>query len=199
MCKSIYPDCPRDDKQFLATFLPFFPSLSFSERAEMAVLWPHAPEIPLLNLSDDHLVLNSFWSFAALFFHRSVAGSVPLPQNHCFQIIQPSFLSMERFVSETFSNFCVTFSWKVSNCLQMNNKFFLWWYNFDRDPNNKMKLSNMFPKHKHNDQIIKHVSKTKTQRSNYQISQTQRLNYQTCDGECPKHSRANSFWKKNST
>ena len=95
---------------FWRHFFLFFPSLFFSERAEMAVLWPHAPEIPLLNLSDDRLVLNIFWPFAALFFHRSVAGSVPLPQNHCFQIIQPSFLSMERFVSETFSNFCVTFS-----------------------------------------------------------------------------------------
>ena len=88
----------------------FFSFSFFSERAEMAVLWPHAPEIPLLNLSDDRLVLNIFWSFAALFFHRSMVRSVPLPQNHCFQIIQPSFLSMERFVSETFSNFCVTFS-----------------------------------------------------------------------------------------
>ena len=134
----------------------------------MAVLWPHTPEIPLLNLSDDCLVLNIFWSFAAIFFHRSMVRSVPLPQNHCFQIIQPSFLSMERFVSETFSNFCVTFSWKVSNCLQMNNKFFCGGITIDTDPNNKMKLSNMLPKHKHKDQIISHVSKTQSQKSNSQ-------------------------------
>ena len=38
----------------------------------------------------------------------------------------------------------------------------------DTDLNNKMKLSNMLPKHKHKDQIFNHVSKTQSQKSNSQ-------------------------------
>ena len=46
--------------------------------------------------------------------------------------------------------------------------FFCGGITIDTDPNNKMKLSNMLPKHKHKDQIISHVSKTQSQKSNSQ-------------------------------
>ena len=44
----------------------------------------------------------------------------------------------------------------------MNDKFFCGGITIDTDLNNKMKLSNMLPKHKHKDQIINHVSKTQS-------------------------------------
>ena len=50
----------------------------------------------------------------------------------------------------------------------MNDKFFCGGITIDTDLNNKMKLSNMLPKHKHKDQLINHVSKTQSQKSNSQ-------------------------------
>ena len=58
--------------------------------------------------------------------------------------------------------------------------FFCGGITIDTDPNNKMKLSNMLPKHKHKDQIISHISKTQSQKSNSQKcfqKQSQRPNF----------------------
>ena len=134
------------------------------------------------------------YSFIDLWLDQSHCHKITVFKSYSLLFYQWNVLCprhFQIFVWHLVERFQIVCKWTTS--------FFCGGITIDTDPNNKMKLSNMLPKHKHKDQIIKHVSKTKTQRSNYQISQTQRLNYQTCDGECPKHSRANSFWKKNST
>ena len=73
--------------------------------------------------------------------------------------------------------------------------FFCGGITIDTDPNNKMKLSNMLPKHKHKDQIINHVSKTQTQRSNYQTCVQNTNTKIKLSNMCPKQKHRDQIIK----